>query len=89
MSFLAPVPAGLFLAITLGTIYGALGHLAFGRHWLRLPLFILTGITGCTIVWLAGIRLFAGLPAPGGLPLVEASFVAWLLLCMLAVWRRA
>lgn len=89
MALLAPVPPGLFLAIALGTLYGAVGHLIFGRHWLRLPLFVLVGILGCVAVWLAGIRLFMRLPAPGGLPVVEASFVAWLLLFMIAAWRRA
>ncbi len=89
MALLAPVPPGLFLAIALGTLYGAIGHLAFGRHWLRLPLFVLVGIVGCAVVWLADIRLFTHLPAPGGLPIVEASLVAWLLLCMIAAWRRA
>lgn len=86
---LAPFPPGLFLAIVLGTFYGALGHLVFGRHWLRLPLYLIAGIAGCALIWLSGFRLLPRLPAPGGLPLVEASFVAWLLLCMIAAWRRA
>ena len=88
MGALAPLPPGLFLALLLGTLYGALGHLVFGRHWLRLPLYVLAASTGCVLVWLAGIRLIPRLPAPGGLPLVEASFMAWLLLSMIAAWRR-
>jgi hypothetical protein len=85
----APFAPGLFLAVLLGTLHGAIGHLLFGRHWIRLPLYILAGIAGCALVWLAGIRLLPQLPAPGGLPLVEASVVAWLLLSMIAAWRRA
>jgi hypothetical protein len=86
---LAPVPPGLFLAILLGTLYGGLGHLLFGRHWLRLPLFLLGGIAGCALVWLAQLHLIRQLPAPGGLPIFEASVVAWLLLSLIAAWRRA
>ncbi len=89
MAALTPLHPALFLAIVLGTLYGALGHLVFGRHWLRLPLSILVGIAGCAMVWMAGVQLLPQLPAPGGLPLVEASIVAWLLLCSIAAWRRA
>ena len=89
MGILAPLPPGLFLALALGALYGALGHLVFGRHWVRLPLFILVGIAGCVLVWLAGVRLIPRLPAPGGLPVLEATIVAWLLLGMIAAWRRA
>jgi hypothetical protein len=86
---LAPISPGLFLAILLGTLYGALGHLVFGRHWLRLPLYLLAGIGGCVIVWLTRLRILQSLPAPGGFALVEASVVAWLLLSLIAAWRRA
>lgn len=89
MGVLTPVPPGLFLAIMLGTLYGALGHLVFGRHWLRLPLFLIAGIGGCVIVWLTRLRILEMLPAPGGLALVEASVVAWVLLSLIAAWRRA
>ena len=89
MAAFAPLAPGLFLAVLLGTLYGALGHLVFGRHWLRLPLFVLGGIAGCVLAWLVGIRLLPQLPAPGGLPVVEATVVAWLLLLMIAAWRRA
>lgn len=89
MGLLTPVPPGLFLAIMLGTLYGSLGHLVFGRHWLRLPLYLIAGIGGCVIVWLTHLRILAMLPAPGGLALVEASVVAWVLLSLIAAWRRA
>jgi hypothetical protein len=89
MGTLTPVPPGLFLAVLLGALYGGLGHLVFGRHWLRLPLYVLGGVAGCVLVWLARIRIFSQLPAPGGLAIVEASVMAWLLLCLIAAWRRA
>jgi hypothetical protein len=86
---IAPLQPGLFLAVLLGTLYGALGHLLFGRHWLRLPFFLLGGIGGCIFVWLIGIRILPRFPAPGGLPLLESSVMAWLLLLLIAAWRRA
>lgn len=89
MGTLAPVPPGLFLAVLLGTLYGGLSHLLFGRHWLRLPIFVLAGIAGCVLVWVARFQLFTQLPAPGGLAIAEASVVAWLLLGLIAAWRRA
>jgi hypothetical protein len=89
MGALTSLPPGLFLAILLGTLYGSLGHLVFGRHWLRLPLYLLAGIGGCVLVWLTHLRVFSALPAPGGLGLVEASVMAWLLLSLIAAWRRA
>ena len=89
MAALAPVAPGLFLALLLGTLYGALGHVLFGRHWMRLPIFLLAGIVGCVLVWMAGVRLVPRFPAPGGLPVLEASVVAWLLLFALGGWRRA
>ncbi len=89
IGIMAPIAPGLFLAVLLGALHGAIGHLLFGRHWIRLPLFVLLGVAGCALVWLAGIRLLPQLPAPGGLPLVEASVVAWLLLSMIAARRRA
>ena len=89
MRLLAPFAPGLFLAVLLGALYGGIGHVIFGRHWLRLPLYVLAGIAGCTVVWFAGLRLLPQLPAPGGLPMLEASVVAWLLLLLIAVWRRA
>jgi hypothetical protein len=89
MGAIAPVQPGLFLAVLLGTLYGALGHLFFGHHWLRLPFFVIGGVTGCVLVWLAGLQLVPRLPAPGGLPLLEASVVAWVLLLLIAAWRRA
>jgi hypothetical protein len=89
MGVLTPLPPGLFLAIVLGTLYGALAHLVAGRHWLRLPLFLLAGIGGCVVVWLTRLRVLTALPAPGGLAIVEASVVAWLLLSLIAALRRA
>jgi hypothetical protein len=86
MNGLAP---GVWLSLLVGCIYGALAHLIWGRHWLHLPLFVLTGVVGCLLLWASGLQFLAALPAPGGLPLLEATAVAWLLLSGVAVLQRA
>ncbi|WP_026369114.1 hypothetical protein [Kallotenue papyrolyticum] len=80
---------GIYLSGVLGLLYGALAHLLWGRHWLHLPLFVIGGVLGCLLVWGTGLHLFTALPAPGGLPIPEATAVAWLLLAAIAALRRA
>ncbi len=89
MRMLAALAPGVFLALILGTFHGALAHLLLGRHWSRLPVIVLAAILGCQVVWGLHHQLQRSLPAPGGLPLLEASIMAWLLLTPIAVWRRA
>lgn len=79
---------GVWLSLLVGCIYGSLAHLMWGRQWMHLPLFVLTAIVGCLLMWFAGLQ-FVDLPSPGGLPLLEATFVAWLLLGSVAVLQRA
>jgi len=80
---------GVWLSLLLGCIYGALAHLAWGRTWLHLLLFVLAGVVGCLLMWLSGLQLVSALPVLGGLPLLEATVVAWLLLGCVAVLGRA
>jgi len=80
---------GVWLSLLLGSIYGALAHLVWGRTWLHLPLFVLAGVVGCLVMWLSGLQVVGALPALGGLPLLEATAVAWLLLGCVAVLARA
>ena len=79
----------VWLALLLGCLYGALAHLFWGRQWLHLPLFVLTGVIGCLLLRATGVQFVNMLPAPGGLPLLEATAVAWLLLGSVAVLQRA
>jgi len=80
---------GVFLAGLLGTAYGALAHILWGRHWLHLPLFLIGGVAGCLVVWAIGLHVLTQLPTPGGLAVPEATIVAWLLLAAIAAIRRA
>ena len=86
---IAGLAPGVFLSGLLGLVYGSLAHLLWGRHWLHLPLFLIGGVLGCLLVWGAGLRLFDQFPAPGGLSILEATVVAWLLLAGIAAIRRA
>ncbi len=82
------IAPGFVMSLLLGSIYGALAHLLWGRQGLHLPLFLIGGVVGCLAVWLSGLHLLHRIPAPGGLPLFEATVVAWLLLAVIAaIWR--
>jgi hypothetical protein len=82
------IAPGLVVSLLLGSIYGALAHLLWGRQWLHLPLFLIAGVVGCLAVWIIGLHVLQQVPAPGGLPVVEATVVAWLLLAIIAaIWR--
>ena len=79
---------GVWLSLLIGCIYGSLAHLFWGRQWLHLPLFVLTGVVGCLLIWLIGWHA-VDLPVLGGLPVLEATVVAWLLLGTVAMLQRA
>ncbi len=82
------IAPGLVMSFLVGALHGSLAHLLWGRHWSHLLLFVLAGIIGCLMVWVFGLHLFQQVPAPGGLPLVEATVVAWVLLAVIAaIWR--
>jgi hypothetical protein len=86
---MAGMQPGVWLSLLLGCVYGALAHLIWGRMWLQLPLFVLAGVVGCMLLWLSGFHAIQALPVLGGLPLLEATVVAWVLLGCVAVLGRA
>jgi hypothetical protein len=82
------ITPGVFLALLIGSIHGALAHLLWGRHWLQLPAFWAGGIIGCLLVLAVNLHLVQQVPTLSGLPLIESTVVAWLLLGIIAaVWR--
>ncbi len=86
---MAGMEPGVWLSLLLGCIYGALAHLIWGRTWLQLPLFVLASVVGCLLLWLSAFQVLPSLPVLGGLPVLEATAVAWLLLGCVAVLGRA
>jgi len=82
------IAPGLVMSFLLGAIHGSIAHLLWGRQWSHLLLFVLAGVIGCLMVWMFGFQMAQQLPAPGGLPLLEATIVAWVLLAVIAaIWR--
>lgn len=72
-------PAFLLLLLV-ATASAALAHLLWGRRWLQIPLFWLAACAGCLLVYAAGFRLPLDLPSPGGVPVLEVTLGAWILL---------
>ena len=74
------IEPAIVLLIVLASIYGGLAHLIWGNRWQQLGLFWGVAFGGCFVVYIFGIRLRDSWPNPGGVPLIEASIAAWLLL---------
>lgn len=79
-------PAALLLLL-LATIYGSLAHLLWGRRWRHLAIFWGAAFVGCLIAYGLGVRVNQGWPAPAGVPLIEATVAAWLLLIVASQGR--
>lgn len=89
MSWPLGLAPGALLALLLGAVFGGLAHMVAGRRWLQLPLYVGAGMLGCLLAWGLNLHWFGQFPAPGGLPLIEAAIMAWVLLTSVAVWQRA
>lgn len=76
MSGLEPLVA---LILLLASAYGGLAQLLWGRRWRHLLIYWCIAFGSCLLVYALGLRFNTAWPAPGGLPLVEATLVAWLL----------
>ena len=83
MSAVAPAAALLFL-LTAAT--ASLAHALWGRHWLQIPIFWLTAGVGCLVAYGLSLHLPIplALPTPAGVPVLEATLLAWLLLGVVA-----
>lgn len=79
-------PASL-LILLLATASAALAHVLLGRRWRQLPLFWITAVVGCLLAYGLGLRLPLDLPAPAGVPVLEAVLLAWLLLLVVSRLR--
>jgi hypothetical protein len=77
VSALAPAT---YLLLLLSTALAALAHGLYGRNWQQLPLFWLTALIGTTAATWLNWRLPLNLVTPAGIPMLEATLLAWLLL---------
>ncbi|NJP05644.1 MAG: hypothetical protein HC837_08510 [Chloroflexaceae bacterium] len=72
-------PATILLLL-LATVCAALAHVFWGRRWLQIPIFWLAACLGCLLAYGLQIRIPLSLPAPAGVPILEAVLLAWFLL---------
>lgn len=72
-------PAALLLLL-LATIYGAMAHMIWGQRWRHLPIYWGAAFVGCLVNYGLGIYLLKSGPTPAGVPLVETTVAAWLML---------
>jgi hypothetical protein len=79
-------PASL-LILLLATACASLAHVLLGRRWRQLPLFWAVALVGCLLAYGLGLRLPLALPAPAGVPVLEAVLLAWLLLIVVSRLR--
>ncbi len=79
-------PAALLLLL-LTTTHAMLAHVLLGRTWRQLPIFWVTAAAGCLIATLLGWRFPLHLPTPAGIPMLEASLLAWILLIVVSRLR--
>lgn len=79
-------PATL-LILLIATACAALAHLLLGRRWRQIPLFWVAAVVGCLIAYGLGLRLPLALPAPAGVPVLEAVLMAWILLIVVSRLR--
>lgn len=77
ISSLNPV---IVLLVLLSTACAALAHLLWGKRWIQLPIFWLAALLGCLLAYGVGMRIVPSLPAPAGVPVLEAVLLAWFLL---------
>ena len=79
-------PASLII-ILLATACAGLAHILLGRRWRQLPVFWAAALVGCLLAYGLKMRLPLALPAPAGVPILEAVLLAWLLLFVVARLR--
>jgi uncharacterized membrane protein YjjP (DUF1212 family) len=72
-------PSALLLFL-IATASAALAHLLWGQRWIQLPIFWMAAFAGCLIVYALDLRAPLQLPAPAGVPVLEAVLGAWILL---------
>lgn len=74
------MPPALLLTLLIVTASAALAHLLWGRHWVQLPIFWLAAAGGAILAFVLGARLPLRFIEPAGVPVLETTLGAWLML---------
>ena len=72
-------PASLLLAL-IATTCASLAHVLWGKRWRQIFFFWIVAFAGCLLAYGIGLRVPLHLPAPAGVPVLEAVIAAWVLL---------
>ncbi|MBI4785765.1 MAG: hypothetical protein HY782_01800 [Chloroflexi bacterium] len=78
----------LVLAFVIGSLYGLVFYLVFGRGWARIPLYWVTGLAGFALGQWLGSSIGLSLFNIGPVNLVEGTLVSWASLFAVRAWRR-
>ncbi|MGB9754641.1 MAG: hypothetical protein C0183_07020 [Roseiflexus castenholzii] len=74
------MPPDLLLILLIVTASAALAHLLWGRRWVQIPVFWLAATGGALIALALDARLPLRLITPAGVPVLETTLGAWVML---------
>jgi len=74
------MPPALLLLLLIVTASAMLAHVLWGRRWVQIPIFWLAAAGGALIALAIGVRLPLRLITPAGVPILETTLGAWIML---------
>ncbi|MBO9321868.1 MAG: hypothetical protein J7457_07030 [Roseiflexus sp.] len=74
------MPPALLLLLLIVTASAALAHVLWGRRWVQILIFWLAAAGGALIALAIGVRLPLRLITPAGVPILETTLGAWIML---------
>jgi len=74
------MPPALLLLLLIVTASAVLAHVLWGRRWVQIPIFWLAAAGGALIALAIGVRLPLRLITPAGVPILETTLGAWIML---------
>jgi hypothetical protein len=74
------MPPALLLLLLIVTASAALAHVLWGRRWVQIPIFWLAAAGGALIALAIGVQLPLRLITPAGVPILETTLGAWIML---------
>ncbi len=74
------MPPALLLLLLIVTASATLAHVLWGRRWMQIPIFWLAAAGGALIALAIGVQLPLRLITPAGVPILETTLGAWIML---------